>query len=240
MAKIISASELELFLNQNPLSKEGCIADTNILFAADYDLHSQNTVAIEICRLLYRNSIPIFTNVIVRSELLNLKRRVLVTEGLLTALKLGRSSLPLPLRNKLASLETKVNSHIKNKTHYFLHDKEIKSFRDDFESLVGPGAWVDFCKLFLNTKLHREWALQLQNRKVQYLTKESKILNKKLEWEDMINLVEDTAISANDALIVNLFLCSDLQLLITTDKDVVFSVSRLNTDKVLVCPDNLI
>lgn len=80
MGHLIQHHDLQQFIDAEPEAAKGCFVDTNLLFAADYDLDRFNEDAVEICEMLVKARIPIFSNSIIRSELLELKRRVLLTK----------------------------------------------------------------------------------------------------------------------------------------------------------------
>ena len=77
-------SDFERSVEKYPQLKQGCIVDTNILFAASYPLDVHNDWADEVFKSLDRFGIPIYTNLNVRSEFLDLQRRVLIPEGLVS------------------------------------------------------------------------------------------------------------------------------------------------------------
>lgn len=164
MATIIRGSEFLKFLRENNNAKSGAFVDTNILFAADYDLHRLHENACDIVDLLLDQQIPILANVTIRSELLELKRRVLITESLMDFLKQVGTAGPTPLYNKLKSTRTTIDDEMKRGRHYFLSDQNIKSYRDLFEETIDVDAWTRFCSTYLKTKLQQEWEQQVARK----------------------------------------------------------------------------
>ena len=77
MARVVPASEFDTFLAGLPTVPVGCFVDTNLLFAADYEVHRLFEEAIGLGETITAHKIPIFSNATIRSELLELKRRVL-------------------------------------------------------------------------------------------------------------------------------------------------------------------
>jgi UDP-galactopyranose mutase len=64
------------------MAKNGCIVDTSILFSASYGPDVFNTASEELFEFLADLKIPTFTNVNIRSEFIDLHRRVMIPEGL--------------------------------------------------------------------------------------------------------------------------------------------------------------
>lgn len=65
-----------------PRAQRGCVVDTNVLFAASFPLDAFNEWAESLVALLHKLEIPLFTNINVRSEFIDLCRRVMIPEGL--------------------------------------------------------------------------------------------------------------------------------------------------------------
>ena len=63
--------------------RRGVIADTNVLISATYDLDPAHEEAADLFDLAAENKIPIFCNVNVRSEFLEIHRWIIFTEALL-------------------------------------------------------------------------------------------------------------------------------------------------------------
>ena len=80
----LNVLDFEKSIQKYPQLKRGCIVDTNVLFAGSYDYDSYNEWAEEVFYVLERNNIPVYTNMNVRSEFINLQRRVLLAEGLVS------------------------------------------------------------------------------------------------------------------------------------------------------------
>jgi hypothetical protein len=240
MARIVLSEDLEDFLMESPENKKGCFVDTNLLFAGDYDSHSWNSEATEIGRLLSRHKIPIYSNVIIKSELLELKRRVLITENLVDFWEKGRSELPTNLFNKLKALKDKIRQEESEDRHFFLTDQKIKEIRKSFTQNLGAESWTDFCSSYLTSKLKDEWDNQVGSKKINYLSgQDSEFLKSPLEWQKMIEIIEGFGIGASDAMIINFFLSSTFTFLITADSDVAICLEYVESDKTCVIPSGL-
>lgn len=106
MAKILGISKLESFLSAKENSCTGCLVDTSILFALSYPLDIFNEDAEMAFNVFAKQSMPIFTNVNVRTEFIELHRRVAIPEALIDLLKDAEVSLDLELIQQLKSLRT--------------------------------------------------------------------------------------------------------------------------------------
>lgn len=237
---MVFASDFEDYLDGLQVEPLGCFVDTNLLFAADYDTHRLFEEAVKLGETILKRKIPIFSNATIRSELLELKRRVLIGEALLDFLAFGQKYLPISVFNALKSLKTSTDKAVAASEHYLLGDRKIKGYRNLFEEQIGPGAWRDFCSKFIGDKLQSEWTAQVDRKGVNYLDgRPSGFLTGPVEWEDTIALIETYGIGTSDAMIVNIFLKSVLPFMVTADSDVAYCMASIESDKVIVVPDAL-
>src|SRR5690606_31614262 len=138
---------LEIF----PDLKQGCIVDTNVLFAGSYPLDIHNDWADEVFRTLSRFGIPVYTNLNVRSEFLDLQRRVLIPEGLVGFYDDFSESLEGKIYAELKYLKRKAKTATDEDRAFKLNDSDIKKFMELFgyEAVAdGPSAWSAFCKSY--------------------------------------------------------------------------------------------
>ena len=84
----------------------GCIVDTNVVFAATFPQDSHNEWSEKVFQELQALDIPVFTNINIRSEFIDLNRRVLISEGLLEFYNDLRGNLNFEIEHKLKSLRT--------------------------------------------------------------------------------------------------------------------------------------
>ena len=76
-------SKFKVLLEQHPQARKGFWIDTNILVSATYDsdkYHDNSTVFIE---QILENEIPLFCNVNIRAEFLEIHRRIIFSEAIL-------------------------------------------------------------------------------------------------------------------------------------------------------------
>jgi hypothetical protein len=64
----LKISDFEESLNKYPILEQGCIVDTNVIFAESYPNDNYNAWAEEVFEVLNRNLIPVYTNMNVRAE----------------------------------------------------------------------------------------------------------------------------------------------------------------------------
>lgn len=218
----------------------GCFVDTNLLFAADYEVHRLYDEAVELGETILSHKIPIFSNSTIRAELLELKRKVLIGEALLDFLEMTAHQLPVPVFNSLRAFRTSAREASANGNHYLLNDGKLKKYRDLFENEIGPGSWTHFCSKFIGDKLQSEWERQVESKGINYLDgRPSEYLTAPVEWSDAIKLIETYGIGTSDAMIINIFLQSVFPFIVTADSDVAYCLVNINSEKAVVVPDSL-
>lgn len=214
-------------LSQNGELKRGCVADTNILFAATYDSDSFHEWALEVFEQCRKNQIPVFSNMNIRSEFIELNRRVLMAEALMDFYNAWDEELDQLFINKLTSLKRRIDDALRAKKNLKLSDKEIKEFRRFFQSSeennTTPG-WKWFCNRHFKPYIETVWDAAVKALEIQFLgTREIETkmhFDKRPAWSEMMNIIGETGMATADAMITNLFLSSKLPLIITADTDV--------------------
>jgi predicted nucleic acid-binding protein len=132
----LAVSDLEKFFQTHPDAKHGCIVDTNVIFATSYPLDNFNEWGEEVFNELHRLQVPIYTNQIVRSEFIDLNRRVVIPEGLVDFFEDYSGTLEDEVESKLRSLKTrKRKAEVEEKT-FKLSDSEINEFAELFRKFV--------------------------------------------------------------------------------------------------------
>jgi hypothetical protein len=67
------------------------------------------------------------------------------------------------------------------------------------------------------------------------------LVTKSPDWEDAVKLIEKFGLSSSDSMIINIFSCSSLVALATSDKEVAHTIEQIsNGNKLCFVPDNLI
>ena len=144
----ISIRELHQVIQANPVLKLGCVIDTNAFFAASMPADRINAWAEAVFKVLREHSIPAFTNINIRSEYLELQRRVLIPEGLLAFYEASnKDTMNKALKAQLSSLKTQVETAIKDERLFKFNDQQIKKYRALLQSLPGANganAWDSY------------------------------------------------------------------------------------------------
>jgi predicted nucleic acid-binding protein len=234
MSKHITLENLDKFVLQNPEIKSGCIIDTNILFAASYDLDAFHERAIEFFQKLSTLQIPCFINVNIRSEFINLTRRVILTESLMDLLHDLGQQLPQEIYLKLRSIETRINSRQKDNKNFKLQEEEIKAIRKIFvkyELSSQTDLWASFCDEYLTGKISQAWESIESPFGINFISlrgdENSAHLAGTLNWHNLDSIIEKTGIGSNDAMIINLLNSSKYIGIATLDEDIIYSIATV-------------
>lgn len=100
-------SELDALIDGHPNVKNGILIDTNILVAATYDLDKYHEVAKAFIDELLSHKIPLYCNVNIRAEFLDIHRRIVASEAILGFAKTcNKEKLPSELASDLIKLQS--------------------------------------------------------------------------------------------------------------------------------------
>lgn len=209
----------------DPAFRQGCLVDTSVLFAASYPVDRLNTWAENVFETLHRHSIPIHTNINIRSEFIDLHRRVLIPEGLVTMLGDLSGQLEPAVEQQLKILKTQVDRATKDGKATKFHDQQIKKYRD----LLGRG-WDLFCDSYLEPYIKDVWETAVRELKITFVgtrkIDDPKLFEQSVEWPKMLEIVGKTGVGSSDAMIINLFLSSKFQFIVSADSDFAAAVER--------------
>ena len=200
----------------------GCFLDTSILFACSNPLDIFNEKAEEISKILYKNKIQTFSNINVKLEFLDLQRRTLIPECICDFLEEIEEFDSKELETQLKLIKGKFKAYVNKDRQYKMQPNHIKDLRNVFNK-NGPKEWDLFCHTYLKGKIGKAWdeAIELLNLK-NLDTKESEpglYLNSVPVWEDAIQIVENFGLAPSDAMILNIFKNSKIEILITADRE---------------------
>lgn len=243
---IVRFSEVLKTASSQPSLKDGCFVDTSILFAASYPPDEFNTEAEEVFDFLTELEIPVFTNVNVRSEFIDLHRRVMIPDGLGDLYTAYGKSLDGPLYAKLQSINTSLTTARNTGKPFKLDERQIKEWRHVLHSrqLKGKNGWLQFCADFLQNRIEAIWDKTCDELGVNFFslrnTDQSDWLAGELKWEDMASIVGRFGVGSFDAMIINLFINSKFSMMVTADRDLVYVIEALKPERKFVCiPDRL-
>ncbi|MGE4232380.1 MAG: hypothetical protein AB7F43_03535 [Bacteriovoracia bacterium] len=239
---LVQINDLPEILNSNRSVKTGCIVDTNLLFAASFPLDSFNEWAEEVFKTLSNLQIPIFTNLNVRSEFIELNRRVLIPECLIDMHEDLAGRFTPRIEQQLKSLRTlKANASKENRTFKF-SDSEIKRYRKllaEF-TLGSDNGWDLFCREYFHPFIKDVWNEAVEDLLIKFLgTREieaGEFFTERPHWNEMVNILGLTGIGSSDAMIVNMFLKSKFTLIGTSDQDVSGAVSKFDNSRFVLAP----
>ncbi len=229
--------------------RAGCVVDTNVLFAASTESDRLFDWADQVFIALDSLGMPVFTNQNIRSEFLELQRRVLIPEGLVSFYdERDKDSMDLHLKTQLKLLKSnrKKNEDEKefkdNKRVFRFDEQQIKKFRKLFSESDGPYCWDLFCKDFLYPSMSKIWDTTINTLNIQFLgTREMESgehFSRRPNWSGVADMMGRFGIGSADAMIVNFFLCSKFPVIITGDEDVAYTVERLSDgEKYVIVPD---
>ena len=223
---LVKLDELRQLAVDEPSIRQGCIIDTNVLFAASYGQDIHNEWAEELFELLLDLRIPVFTNINIRSEFIDLNRRVLLPECLIDFYEENKGSLNLETQAKLKSLKTRMDKASREERTFKLSDSEIKTYRQLLSQrhTTGVTNWDVLCESRFGPYLRPIWDNIVRDLNVQFLgtraIESGLLFGSQPTWTDMISIVGRFGIGSTDAMIINLYLHSTLSLIVTTDKDV--------------------
>ncbi len=238
-------SEMKNYIRKEKIAT--CFVDTTVLFSATYTLDVFNSETELIFDIISNEKILPFTNINVRAEFLENHRRVLIAECLIDFLEDFSSELNGPLLEKLKSHRTVYRRKIADEKSAKIDVGQIKVFRrllSSFKTSKENG-WIIFCRDYLNSRLKPIWPgteifFDLNFISIRTNDKNDFMLRNP-QWEEAISLMGLYGIASNDAMILNMFLCSKIPILITTDLEMAEVASKTsNGTKRIFVPDALL
>ena len=233
----------------HPDAKRGALVDIDsVLFSVGYPLDLFNEEAEAAFSVLIDQQVPIFSNLNVRLEYLELHRRVLIPECLIDFLKDREDVLDSVVSLRLKSLRTRYRTaHDNGSGQFKLSDKEIKELRTVLSSYRSgdKDAWELFCQDYLQGKIEVVWDQIVEQLGLNFIGlrthEESSALVEPFSWSAATRLMGQFGIGSVDAMILELFLSSQFQILLTSDRDMAYCVERLaRPGRVVFIPDQLV
>ncbi len=244
----ILLNELTRLISEKPEMQRGCIVDTNTLFAGSMPSDRMNEWAESVFSKLHMLDIPAFTNINIRSEFMDLQRRVLVPEGLAEFYqRSNKATMNLELRMQLRSLKTSLDEAAKVGRLYKFNDQQIKKYRSllvDAPKLLGFNGWEIFCQSYVHPFIMSVWDEAIDDLKIKFVgtraIESREYFERDPNWTDMTDIIGRFGIGSADAMIINFFLCSRFPVIVTGDEDVAYAVERMSGgSKWILVPDEL-
>lgn len=238
-------SELPQFLSQK--SVDGCFADTSVLFSFSFPFDIFNEKAELAIRPLSQKNISIFTNVNVKSEFLESHRRVLIPECLIDFYDDFHSDMDNELSSKLEKFKKIYRENMRKEKAVKFDIGQIATYRRLLRGVEihNSNGWQIFCSRYLNGKLSPLWDGLRHTLNIQTLSLHNNdmsfYLNSEPDWSDAISIMGRYGIGSNDAMILNMFLCSNIPILLTADVEMAeVALQESNGTKTIFLPDKLL
>lgn len=216
-------TELKSFMRKIDCST-GCLADTGFLYGASYMDDLFYKPAQEVFEILEEQNIPVHTNVIGRMEFVDLVFRKQLTIGAISLFEsLNSHTEHKNLFDFLKKIRDDNTTAKRNKHSYKIGENQLKKLRSKIETSAGSAGWKSFCSKYAGQMLLNEWKILEEELGLYFIEvlegQTSELIPNPLHWSDMIHTMGELGIRGPDAMIINLFKCSSLPLLITTDND---------------------
>jgi predicted nucleic acid-binding protein len=242
MSQLWGYSDLYNLIDERPNLKLGMMIDTNLLVAATYDFDENNEKTKEFLELIFENEIPLYCNVNVKAEFLEIHRRIIFTEAIIDfAQAIDIVKLPPSLASKITSLKTRVMKLEKrNKEEKIdppkvlrLSEAEIKDFKLEIvrvSNSAGENLWYELCESRVGDKISTLWEDSKDEYGLNFIgtrqDDQDKHLKFEPDWSNATDLMERQGLSSADAMIVNMFLASKFDVLITSDNEVALAILK--------------
>lgn len=243
---IIRFSDIQKTASLYPEIKNGLLVDTSILFAASFPPDLFNTAAEQLFEFLNQLNIPVFTNVNIRAEFIDLHRRYMIPEGLVDLYTSGTPIHDFNIKRELKSVHAQASESRSTGRAVKFSDEKIKKWRSLLSKASVPGqdGWEQFCADFLQGKIDPIWDETCRLLNVSFIStrtgESGDWLTQDLTWEDMVGYVGRFGIGSSDAMVLNLFLNSKFAGLLTADRDLAYAVDRLKpAGKFVILPDGI-
>lgn len=251
MGKIVRFSEFDNYFNNllsNSREIEGTILDANVLITLCYSpkrFHTRLLTFLE--QNISKRYIPCYTTVNTSQEFLEFFRRLLLTEGLRTAI---HPSSGIKLSNKKRRVISAQSSILaaRERNHGadpVFYDRELKRIRDVFcnSGFAGLELWKAMCEIYLKNQLLAEFK-NLHELNVEYISSRKEEMARffvgDILWEGAIDICGIIGAGFSDSMIINALQCSTFPFAITLDSDLAFAAIANQDLKDVVMPDELI
>jgi len=251
MGTVVRFSEFDsyLFNLKNKGERvEGTILDANIIITLSFSPKKFHTRVSEFIRnKILANNMNLYSTVNTTQEFLEFHRRLLLTEGLRTAIHpSSRIKLPNKKRSVIRAQSSILDAREKNNgSDPVFYDREIKKIRDVFchSGPIGMKLWKTLCDIYLRKQLQLEYKA-LQKLNVNYLssykTEMEDLFHQNITWESAIDICTDVGVGFSDAMILNALQSTHLPFSISLDMDIADAVRGKSSLKDVVMPDELV
>ena len=237
-------SEFEQLLKSHPAISTGILVDTNVLISATYEMDLFHEETTQFLDVLIGKQAPLFCNVNVRSEFLEIHRRIIFTEALLSFESVTKgSALDVEFRKKLSSLRSNQKTREdQGRTPLRLSEADLKIFKSLVMQEDDGKLWNKFSSEYIGDNLIEVWNSTVEKIGLNPLSLREEDKKQYIitvpDWEDAVRLMSSHGLSSSDAMIVNMFRSSVFELILSSDADIGTSVSMLKLpNKLCILPD---
>ncbi len=234
---------------RDPRLRLGCVVDTNILFGASYPLDRLNTWSekfVEVCR---NSGIPLYTNLNVRAEYLDIYRRALAVESLLQIWSQFRTDLSGDTQKRLKALDQLVRENIQRNKTTLISERDIKEYKETLlqifpvASSTGKDLWQILCEDFLLPQLAPSWDDVVDSLGLNFAgsraLEDTTLFTSVPNWADATKIIGKSCMGSMDAMIVNFFGCSKFYALVTADAQVAeYLDGEHGANRLIIFPDD--
>jgi hypothetical protein len=223
------------------------LLDSSFLVSSSDDIHPQYDDGTFLGEKFESSDCKLFVSVTARSEFIDYRRRVVMTETLLGMLSpKSKWKISNAVRKELGSHKGWVDNQPLAGMPPYLSDHRIKECKQIFlpRTQSGQIGWLELCKEYLTNELLKAWTDISEDLSLNYIdmraSDSKKLFPNDLHWQSMYRLAEETALGSQDSMILNLFNSSVIPALVTMDFDLAYGVmASSQDDKVVFVPDNL-
>jgi hypothetical protein len=220
----------------------------NVIITLNYEPKRFHTRTFDFIKnKIQKEGISLYTTVNTTQEYLEFYRRLLMTEGLRTAIH-PTSGIDLPNRKKQAiKAQSSIlhNREAHQGAEPVFSDRELKKIREVFfqSGSAGIKLWKALCEIYLKKQLAMEFQA-LDKLNISYLSvykdDQKDIFQQKITWEEAISICSDIAVGFSDSMIINALQCTTFPFAISLDSDFACAVTANPHLKDVVMPDELV
>lgn len=158
-------------------------------------------------------------------EFVDLIFRKQVTQGCLQLFDLlAKDSPKTPLRRLLRNIRDQDSALTKQRKSFKIDERHLKELKIALNAYGGETDWPNFCSAYVGALLKNEWKILEEDFDLRFLEllegQVTELFNQPVAWSEMVNVMATKGLRGPDAMIVNIFSCSKLPVLITTDSDI--------------------
>lgn len=200
--------------------------------------------------MVIEHNIPLYYNVNVRAEFLEIQRRIIFTEALLSfEAHTKLATLPITLSKKLSSIRSNQKKREETSRRPLrLSEYDIKEFKYLMlqETTPSGNLWREFCRQYVGDQLLFTWDSIVDNFGLNSLNLRSSsdqdlFISEIPNWEAAVNLMSKEGLSSSDAMIVNMFQSSNFEAILSSDADIGIAVENTKLkNKICILPDKVL